>query len=116
MLQVLFAVVFTAMQGTRILVYAPDVAKAKLATLSIFDLLDRKSRIDYTSTTGQKPPSPQGIVSCKKLEFTYPSRPEVPVLQGMDISANKGQVVAIVGPSGSGKSTVVGLLGELSNV
>ena len=42
--------------------------------------------------------------------FSYPSRPDVRVLQGLDISVKPGQTLALVGPSGCGKSTVVSLL------
>jgi len=38
------------------------------------------------------------------------SRPGVPVLRGLYITAEPGSYVAIVGPSGSGKSTVIQLL------
>ena len=51
-----------------------------------------------------------GQVSLEKVEFKYPARPNVPVLQGLDLSVKPGQTLALVGPSGCGKSTVVSLL------
>ena len=45
-----------------------------------------------------------------KVEFKYPARPNVPVLQGLNLSVKPGQTLALVGPSGCGKSTVVSLL------
>ena len=45
----------------------------------------------------------------KDVNFNYPSRPDVPVLQEFSISAPPGQTIALVGPSGCGKSTVVSL-------
>jgi len=44
------------------------------------------------------------------VKFHYPSRPEVPVLQGLSVSVKPGQTLALVGPSGCGKSTVVSLI------
>ncbi|HEY4752190.1 MAG TPA: ATP-binding cassette domain-containing protein, partial [Candidatus Limnocylindrales bacterium] len=39
-----------------------------------------------------------------------------PVLSGIDLVAEPGQVVAILGPTGSGKSTLVNLIGRFYDV
>jgi len=46
----------------------------------------------------------------KEVQFHYPARPEVQVLQGLNVSVKPGQTLALVGPSGCGKSTVVSLI------
>ncbi len=51
-----------------------------------------------------------GDVTLQNVAFSYPSRPEIQVLQDVSIQASMGQQIAIVGPSGAGKSTLVGLL------
>lgn len=50
------------------------------------------------------------MVDFSSVHFNYPMRPEVPVLQGMDLAVKPGQTLALVGPSGCGKSTIVQLL------
>jgi lipoprotein-releasing system ATP-binding protein len=59
-----------------------------------------------------RPPAP--VVSCRGLTKTYEDvRVPVPVLLGVELTVNAGEVVAIVGASGSGKSTLLHLLGGL---
>lgn len=44
------------------------------------------------------------------MQFHYPTRPDVPVLQNLNLDIQAGQTVALVGPSGSGKSSCLQLL------
>ena len=51
-----------------------------------------------------------GEIAFKNVEFSYPSRKNVKVLQGISFQAAKGEQVAIVGGSGGGKSTIAALI------
>lgn len=51
-----------------------------------------------------------GQVKLEKIAFSYPSRPEIPVLKDINLDIDKGQLVAIVGPSGAGKTSLAALL------
>ena len=42
--------------------------------------------------------------------FAYPTRPEINVFEGINLTVKAGTTVALVGQSGSGKSTIVGLV------
>lgn len=54
------------------------------------------------------------IVTCENLVKIYKTNEtEVLALQGLDISINEGELVAIIGASGSGKSTFLNILGGL---
>jgi ABC-type multidrug transport system fused ATPase/permease subunit len=53
-------------------------------------------------------PPVQGNVEFKEVVFGY--KPERPVLHGLNLRAEAGQTVAIVGPTGAGKSTIAGLI------
>ena len=44
------------------------------------------------------------------MHFSYPSRPDVKILNGISFDVQRGQTIALVGSSGSGKSTCVQLL------
>lgn len=52
----------------------------------------------------------KGEVEFSDVEFNYPTRPDVKVLQGLDIQAGRGETLALVGSSGCGKSTTIQLL------
>ena len=52
----------------------------------------------------------QGNIALKKVSFQYPSRPGVHVLKELDLQAEAGKSLAIVGSSGSGKSTILQLI------
>jgi ABC transporter fused permease/ATP-binding protein len=51
-----------------------------------------------------------GEIAFDGVNFTYPSRPDVPVLTGLSLKAGAGERIALVGPSGAGKSTIISLL------
>ncbi len=51
-----------------------------------------------------------GAIAFDDVDFAYPSRREVTVLNGLTLEAKAGERIALVGPSGAGKSTVVSLL------
>lgn len=87
-----------------------DFMKALGASERVFELMDRKSTIVGGNL---KPEGLAGHIHFKDLHFAYPSRPDLPVLQGLDLELRPGEVVALVGHSGSGKSTVAALLSRL---
>ena len=68
---------------------------------------------DTDESRGVLCPPVEGDVCFSNVNFSYPARPEVPILQNMDLTIRHGENVAIVGTSGSGKSTVVSLLQRL---
>ncbi|XP_069815835.1 ATP-dependent translocase ABCB1-like [Dendropsophus ebraccatus] len=104
------AIVFGATVLGQTSSFAPDYAKAKVAAAHILSLLERTPLIDSDSTDGHKPESCDGNIVFKGVHFNYPTRPDVAVLQGLDITVGKGETLALVGSSGCGKSTTVQLL------
>ncbi len=51
-----------------------------------------------------------GNIEFRDVQFSYPTRPNVRVLQDLNVSVCQGQTMALVGSSGCGKSTTIQLL------
>jgi ATP-binding cassette subfamily B protein len=51
-----------------------------------------------------------GRLAFEEVTFFYPSRPQLPALEGYSLAVEPGEAVALVGPSGAGKTTVFQLL------
>ncbi|XP_059147295.1 ATP-dependent translocase ABCB1-like [Physella acuta] len=83
---------------------------AMAAAVKIYRVIDKKSLCDSSSAEGEMPTQVNGEILFQNIFFSYPSRPAVQVLRGIDLHALKGQTVALVGASGSGKSTIIQLL------
>ncbi|KAI9594132.1 P-loop containing nucleoside triphosphate hydrolase protein [Syncephalis fuscata] len=108
--KVMFCVIFTAISVSQASGFAPDIAKAKIAALEIFELLDRVSEIDPTNPDGKTVTNFTGEVTADSVHFRYPARKSVKVLRGIDLKVPQGKTIALVGSSGCGKSTMVGLI------
>lgn len=83
---------------------------AKGAASKVFQIIETKPSIDPLSNAGEVPKSCDGNIKLRNIFFNYPSRADVKVLQGVNLSINKGETVALVGSSGCGKSTCIQLI------
>jgi len=87
-----------------------ELMKGIGASSRLWQLIDRSPTIPLTG--GLRPAMydlSRGI-QFKDVHFTYPSRPDMPIFQGLNLEVPAGSITAVVGPSGSGKSTLGSLL------
>jgi ATP-binding cassette subfamily B multidrug efflux pump len=73
----------------------------------IFELLDTQPEIVDAPDAEDLPPA-EGRIAFEGVYFAY--KPDEPVLQDINFSAEPGQTIALVGPTGAGKTSVVSLL------
>lgn len=86
------------------------MGKAQEAARHLKELFDRQPPIDPWSEDGEKIASIEGTIEFRDVHFRYPTRPEQPVLRGLNLTVKPGQYIALVGASGCGKSTTIALL------
>jgi len=88
-----------------------DFMRAAGAAERVFEIVDRVPTIPASG--GETLPSVEGLIELGHVEFAYPTRPDVTVLDDLDLRIEPGHVVAVVGSSGAGKSTIAGLISRL---
>ena len=103
-------IIFGAQSVGAVFSFAGDMAKAKNAAQELRRLVDRVPAIDHRSSAGEKIVSMDGHIEFRDVHFRYPTRPDVPVLRGLNLDVQPGQYVALVGASGCGKSTTIALM------
>lgn len=89
---------------------AGELMRAAGATERLLELLATRPAVATPRHPVALPEPAVGRVAFERVSFHYPSRPDQPVLQGLELQIEPGQTVALVGPSGAGKSTVMQLL------
>lgn len=119
----LIALLVSAQLWGQLFTLAPEITRAGRAVGRIFDLIDlgsSKTLKDKPSSNDDAEASVESKslssgegatgVKFKQVKFSYPARPGLRVLKGLDLDIKPGQFAALVGPSGAGKSTIISLL------
>lgn len=78
----------------------------------IREILEEESEIDIdlNKIKNENRIKLRGEISISHLNFSYPSRKDITVLQDINLKINPGEKLALVGPSGAGKSTIIQLI------
>ncbi len=82
-------------------------ARAHSAGARVFEIVDARSPVEERDDAEPLEVA-RGEVRFENVSFHYDA--DSPVLKSVDITAEPGQTVALLGPTGSGKSSVVNLL------
>lgn len=100
--------IVSALAMGEILAMAPDLLKGNQMVASVFEVLDRRTEI--LGDVGEEVTKVDGMIELKNVEFSYPSRPDVPIFKDFNLKVSTGRSMALVGQSGSGKSSVISLI------
>ncbi|KAH0832051.1 ste6-like protein [Lanmaoa asiatica] len=86
------------------------IAYGRSAAAKLFATIERIPDIDSSDPGGLIPDKVLGEITFEDVKFNYPSRPDVPIVKGINITFTAGETAALVGASGSGKSTIISLI------
>ena len=83
-----------------------ELQRAAGAMERLMELLEAKNEIMAPENPRQLTGEFKGLLQLSTLKFSYPSRPDTPALDNINLTIQPGESVALVGPSGAGKSTL----------
>ncbi|XP_044861604.1 ATP-dependent translocase ABCB1-like [Mauremys mutica] len=87
-----------------------SVANARGAAYEVYKVISKHRLIDSSAKEGYRPDKLKGEIEFKNIHFSYPSRPDVKILKGLNLKVQSGKTIALVGSSDCGKSTAIQLL------
>jgi len=98
-------------QFTQPIIQTASIANVLQSTIAsaerVFELLDAAEEIPDTATP-RVLTAAKGHVEFRDVTFSY--KPDVSLIENLNLEAQPGQTIAIVGPTGAGKTTLVNLL------
>ncbi|NXC94472.1 ABCBB protein, partial [Certhia familiaris] len=110
LLQVFFGVLIGALNLGQASPCLEAFATGRGAATNIFETIDKKPTIDCMSEDGYKLDKVRGEIEFHNVTFNYPSRPDVKILDNLNMVIKAGETTAFVGASGAGKSTTIQLI------
>lgn len=87
-----------------------ELQRAAGATERLVELLQTQDAVQDPETQAVLPQPVTGRIAFENVHFSYPARPKIAALDGIDLQINPGETVAFVGPSGAGKTTIIQLI------
>ena len=87
-----------------------ELQRAAGATERLIEILQVESHILPLVENAISAEELTAQITFKAVSFNYPSRPDQAATQALNLTAEQGKVLALVGPSGAGKTTLFELL------
>jgi len=105
-----FYAIMVAMSFATIAEVYGELQRAAGSAERLLELMAVKSEINVPESSTRLDNDLAEVIRFNQVSFNYPSRPDDAALSEINVSIEKGKVVALVGPSGAGKTTLFELL------
>ncbi|GAA0291073.1 ABC transporter transmembrane domain-containing protein [Rhodovulum strictum] len=106
---VIYSVMVAAAVGAMTEIWG-ELQRAAGATERLVELLTAEDSVTDPARPLPLPARARGDLRFEDVRFSYPSRPGISALDGVNLHVRPGETVALVGPSGAGKTTIIQLL------
>ncbi len=87
-----------------------ELQRAAGATERLVELLQAEDSVNDPADAKAPNLPVKGQIRFDGVSFKYPSRPDTPALDAVDLTIESGETVALVGPSGAGKTTIIQMI------
>ena len=87
-----------------------ELQRAAGATERLVELLDAEDTVNDPAAPKSLASPVRGEIAFENVSFRYPSRPNTPALEEVNLNIAAGETVAFVGPSGAGKTTIIQMI------
>ncbi|KAJ4805139.1 hypothetical protein LUZ62_017705 [Rhynchospora pubera] len=104
----LFAIILSGLGLNQAATNFYSFEQGRIAAYRLYEMISRSSSGDNQG--GKTLVSVQGNIEFRNVYFSYPSRPDIPILSGFFLTVPARKTVALVGRNGSGKSSIIPLM------
>ena len=105
---IIFSIIFGSFSLGGAAPHIKSISEGRIAGKLAYDVIDAVPDVDPNAEGIQViKENVKGKITFENVNFTYPTREELPVLKNFTCLFEAGKTTALVGPSGSGKSTII---------
>jgi ATP-binding cassette subfamily B protein len=112
MMSFLYYAIIAGISSGGIFEMLSEIHSSIIASERVFALIDHTDKTDHnnTITSNYHNNNCKWLIEFNGVNFSYPSRLDMLVLNNLSFTINKGKFIGIIGKSGAGKTTIMQLL------
>ncbi|PVU87316.1 hypothetical protein BB560_006508 [Smittium megazygosporum] len=97
MINAIFAILSSAVLLGQAFQFLGLIPKAAVLSTKILEVFNSIRKVNVRDSSGDSPSGNTGVVSAQSVDFNYPPRPDIKVLDQVLLEAKPGQTIPLVG-------------------